>query len=182
MQLFDAIARRESCRAFVADKPVEREKIAQILEAARAAPSASNGQPWRFVAVTNKALLAQLAPLTLGPGINKFVSQAPCLIAVWQAPANISARFGASIKQQDFPSVDIGLAVGQLSLAATALGLGSCILGWFDEPQAKALLGIPMDQRLRLMIALGYPQDKPQRNRVRKPLEEIARFIEEDGA
>lgn len=181
MDVYEVIQRRESCRAYDSSRPVEREKLTRILEAARLAPSASNGQPWRFVVVEDRALLDQLAPLTHGPGFNRFVQEAPCLIAVWEGPTNLSARFAARHKQQQFPSMDIGLAVGQLCLAATAEGLGTCIIGWFEEAKAKALLGIPEQERLRLIVTVGYDQGQPPRPRVRKPMEELVRWLPEEG-
>lgn len=179
MDVYQAIRQRESCRAYDSARPVEDEKLQRLMEAARLAPSASNGQPWRFVAVRNQALLSQLAPLAKGPGFNNFVKEAPCLIAVWEAPSNLSARFGARQKQQDYSSVDIGLAVGQLCLAATAEGLSTCIIGWFDEPGVKALLDIPEAQRLRLIVAVGYAKDQPLRPKVRKPMAEIVRYLDD---
>lgn len=178
MDLYEAIRQRESCRAYDSARPVEREKLSRILEAARLAPSASNGQPWRFVVVEDRALLDQLAPLTRGPGFNSFVKEAPCLIAVWEAPGSLSVRFAAHHKQQEFSSMDIGLAVGQLCLAATAEGLSTCIIGWFEEQKAKVLLQIPEKERLRLIVAVGYAKDQPLRPKVRKPIEELVCYTD----
>lgn len=176
MDYFELIDRRQSCRAYQ-DRPVEQDKLEKVLEAARIAPSASNGQPWRYVAVTGAQTLKYMAPLMQGPGFNGFVSQAPCLIAVWEAESNLSARFGARHKDQPYSSIDIGLSVGQLCLAATALGLSTCIMGWFDEPQLMDLLQIPTGARLRLVIALGYAKDETARPKKRKAMDEIVKFI-----
>ena len=179
MDLFDAFKIRESCRAY-ADRPVEREKLDQILSAACLAPSAGNGQPWRFVAVTNKDTLARLAPLTRVPGINQWVGQEPCIIAVWEHISDrMTARYGERYVAQQWPAMDIGLSVGQLCLAAAGLGLGTCILGCFDEEQVKALLDIPAEGRLRLLITLGYPKEPaPPRDKKRLPLDTVASVID----
>lgn len=177
MDVFEAINSRYSCRAFIKDRPPTEAEIEQLLDAARQAPSACNGQPWRFVVVLDAETRAKLAPLTHGIGINRFVGDAPCLIAVWEAPSNLSARFGETRKHQDYSGMDIGLAVSNLCLAATALGLQTCILGWFDEPAAKELLNIDPAMRLRLIVALGHGEPRPARPHVRKPLSELIRYI-----
>ena len=179
MELYQAINTRESCRDYV-DKPVEREKLHRLLEAARMAPSVGNGQPARYVVVTNKQVLAQLAPLTrIVSGVNLWMEQAPCLIVVYeQVSDRCVKRYGDAYLDLDWPGFDIGLGAAQLCLAATAEGLGTCIIGSFDVPAIQQLLDIPADTRIRLMIAVGYPQDKPLREKRRMALEEITRFVE----
>ena len=94
MELFEALRVRESCRAY-SSKPLEKEKIEKLLEVACMAPSAGNGQPWRFVAVTDKATLASLSGMTRTPTINQWVEQAPCIIAVWEEISEkMIARYG----------------------------------------------------------------------------------------
>ena len=180
MELYQAILARESCRAYDTNKPVEKEKLMKLLAMAAMAPSAGNGQPWRFVAVTRRETLDSLAPLTQGIGINTWVDQAPCVIAVWEHIADrMVARYSRRYIDRGWPLADIGLATENLCLAAAAEGLGSCILGWFDEDKAKALLGIPAQNRLALMITLGYPKEPAApRAKNRLPLEEVAKFID----
>lgn len=180
MELYEAILERESCRAYQTDKPIEKEKLEKVLEMATLAPSAGNGQPGRFVVVTQRDTLDSLAALTQGMGINTWVSQAPCIIAVWEQIADrMVARYTQRYIDRGWPLVDIGLATENLCLAATAQGLGTCILGWFDVEKAKALLGIPALNRLVLLITLGYPKEPAERHaKKRLPLEEVSRFIE----
>lgn len=180
MDIFDAMRMRESCRAYQTDKPVEKEKLNKILEMATIAPSAGNGQPERFVVVTQRDILESLASLTQGLGINTWVNQAPCIIAVWEHISDrMVARYSQRYVDRGWPLVDIGLATENLCLAATAEGLGTCILGWFDEEKAKALLDIPAQSRLALLITLGYPKEPAEpRAKKRLPLEEVAKFIE----
>ena len=180
MELYEAILERESCRAYQTDKPIEKEKLEKVLEMATLAPSAGNGQPGRFVVVTQRDTLDSLASITQSMGINSWVNQAPCVIAVWeQIDDRMVARYTQRYVDRGWPLVDIGLATENLCLAATAQGLGTCILGWFDEEKAKALLGIPAQNRLALLITIGYPKETAEpRAKKRLPLEEVARFIE----
>jgi nitroreductase len=180
MDIFDAMRIRESCRAYQTDKPIEKEKLEKVLEMATLAPSAGNGQPGRFVVVTQRDTLENLAALTQGMGINTWVGQAPCIIAVWEQIADrMVARYTQRYIDRGWPLVDIGLATENLCLSATAQGLGTCILGWFEEEKAKALLGIPAHNRLALLITIGYPKEPTEpRAKKRLPLEEVVRFIE----
>ncbi len=180
MELIDAMRARESCRAYDTNRPVEREKLNKILEMATIAPSAGNGQPARFVVVTRRETLDSLTALTQGMGINTWVGQAPCIIAVWEQIADrMVARYTQRYVDRGWPLVDIGLATENLCLAAAAQGLGTCILGWFEEEKAKALLDIPAQNRLALLITLGYPKEPAEpRAKKRLPLEEVARFME----
>ncbi|MEG2213350.1 MAG: nitroreductase family protein, partial [Clostridiales bacterium] len=94
-----------------------------------------------------------------------------------EAHYNVSASMGSRVKDQDFRSVDIGLATAQLVLAAVDRGLSTCILGWFDEKKLQKLLGIK--ERIRLVIALGYgAKEEVLRPKKRKEIGEIADFVE----
>ncbi len=86
---------------------------------------------------------------------------------------NMSAKAGALAKNKDYSMMDLGMAVENFCLQAAELGLGTCIMGWFDERGIKKLLGVPRSRRLQLLIALGYPAS-PTRRKIRKPLEEIS--------
>lgn len=177
MDFFDMIDRRESCRAYT-DTPVERDKLLRCLEAARLSPSACNSQPWSFTAVLERALALQVAPLLKGPGgMNGFAVDCPCFVIVTEEKENLSARFGMKAKEQDFTSLDIGIASAQFCLAATAQGLSTCMVGWFDEAKLKALLSLPEKKRVRLVICLGYAKTGAARPKKRKTMEEIARIL-----
>ena len=136
---FLEIARvRQSCRAYDEVKEVEAEKIAAILEAARLAPSACNGQPYHFTVCRAEAA-KEVAKATTGLGMNKFAVQAPVLIVVSEMPYVKSAAMGAKVKGNDYRSMDIGIAVAYLTAEATAQGLGTCILGWLDDSRLKQI-------------------------------------------
>jgi nitroreductase len=165
---------RQSCRNFDSSKEVAKEDILAVLEAARLAPSASNSQLMLFTVCANE--LAKTAAVYLQSfGLNKFAVKAPCLIVVSEKNYNLLAAAGSKVKRQDWRSVDIGIAVSYLTLAATERGLSTCIMGSFDEKKLKELLGIK--ERIRLVVALGYAmEDDAIRPKKRKSMDEIADF------
>lgn len=172
MDYFEAIQRRQSCRDFRA-QPVERDKLIRCLQAAQIAPSACNSQPYSFIAVTQDDLAQKTAQCLQGAGMNKFVSTCGCFVIVVEEKANLSARVGAMRKQQDYTSVDIGIAAIQFCLAATAQSLSTCMLGWFDEGKLKALHGIDAGKRVRLVLCVGYARDEAVREKSRKPFDAL---------
>lgn len=169
------VAARQSDRAYDTTRTVEPEKLEQILEAARLAPSACNAQPWKFVVVTDPQLAKEVGKATAGLGMNKFAKDAPVHILVVEESMNITSFLGAKIKDKYFPLIDIGIATSHITLAAESLGLGSCILGWFDEKEIKRLTGIPASKRLLLDITIGYPV-KPKRKKSRKDKSKIVSY------
>lgn len=166
---------RQSDRAFVPGKKIEREVLERILQAARLAPSACNGQPWHFTVVTDDALLPEVGRATSSLGMNKFVKDASALVLITHEGTNITSKLGCGIKDKDFPIMDIGIASAYIALAAEDEGIGSCILGWFDETKIKELVGIPKKKRLMLIVALGYAA-KPKRKKVRKEWDKVVSF------
>lgn len=174
MDFCEVLSRRQSCRAYDPARPVSREDILACIKAAGLAPSACNSQPYHFTVCTG-AFGNSVAKACTGMGMNKFAPEAPCAIVVEEAAYNASAAAGSKFKGQDYRSIDIGLAVSQLVLEAQNRGLATCILGWFDEKNLKALLGT--DAHIRLVITLGYAKEgDPLRPKSRKALEQIADF------
>lgn len=167
------VASRQSDRAYDMKRFVEVDKLERILEAARLAPSACNAQPWKFVVVTDRELAMKVGKATAGLGMNKFAKDAPVHILIVEESMNITSFLGSKIKDKYFPLIDIGIAAAHITLAAESEGLGSCILGWFDEKEIKKLVGIPQHKRLLLDITIGYPV-KAKRKKSRKPLELVA--------
>ena len=159
---------RQSDRKYK-DIAVEKEKLIQCLETARISPSANNSQPWKFVVVDDKEKKEQIAECTIGLGMNKFTHQCPVLVAVVLERQNFMSTVGSMIKNKDYSLFDIGIAVNQFCLQAADLGLGTCIIGWFDEKKIKKILGVKR-RRIPLLISVGYP-DAPTREKVRKPLD-----------
>lgn len=169
------VASRQSDRSYDKSRTVEPEKLERILEAARLSPSACNAQPWRFVAITDPELAVKVGKATVGLGMNKFAKDAPVHILVVEESMNITSFLGAKIKDKYFPLIDIGIAAAHITLAAESEGLGSCILGWFDEKEIKKLTGIPAGKRLLLDITIGYPV-KDKRKKSRKAKEKVVSY------
>ncbi|MDR2549197.1 MAG: nitroreductase family protein [Desulfobulbus sp.] len=176
MLFAELIKHRQSVRTY-ADRPVEQEKLEQLIEAVRLAPSASNSQPWRLIMVTDSALKDQVALATYSAlvSFNKFVPQAPALaVLVVERPRAVT-QIGAWLKNRDFPLIDIGIAASHFCLQAAELGLGTCMLGWFDETAIKRLLRIPDSKRIGLLISVGYAApDDPLRPKHRKSTETMS--------
>ena len=166
---------RQSDRAFEQGRAIPGDVLERIIEAGRIAPSACNGQPWHFTVVTNEELLPQVGKATSSLGMNKFVKDASALVLVTHEPTNFTSKLGCGIKDKDFPMMDLGIASAYITLAAEDEGVGSCILGWFDEKKIKQLTGIPEKRRLMLIIALGYAA-KPKRKKVRKEWAKVVSF------
>ncbi len=178
MEFKELILKRQSDRRYT-DRPVEHEKLMQCLEAARLAPSASNSQPWTFVAVTEKELLREIAKASVGPlkSFNNFVKQAPVVVAIVMEKPKVITEVGGRIKKKEYPLIDIGIAAEHFCLQAAELGLGSCMLGWFDEKKVMELLGVPGDRNIPLLITLGYtPENYKLRKKIRKKPEKVFRF------
>lgn len=171
MEFATLMSRRRSVRRY-SDRPVEEEKLAQLVEAVRLAPSACNAQPWTLLLVDEPVLREKVARATFGAGLtfNSFALQAPVIAVLIVEPPPLTVRLGARLKRRYFPLIDIGIAAAQFCLQATDLGLGSCMLGWFNERKIKRLLHIPHRRRIGLLITLGYAatDDKP-RPKQRKP-------------
>ena len=171
MEFAELAGIRQSVRSY-SGKAVEEEKLMQCIETARLSPSANNSQPWRFVVVDEPELRDRIADAAAGMGMNKFVRQAPVIIAVVLEKQNMLSAVGSVIQDKEYWLLDIGIAANQLCLQAAALGLGTCMVGWFDENKVKRLLGVDKKRRIPLLITLGY-SDTPVRQKVRKPFEEI---------
>ena len=175
MDFSELMYKRQSCRGYDENREVEQEKLDAILEAARLAPSACNGQPYHFT-VCRGAKAKEVAKATQGMGMNKFASQAPVLIVVSEESYTKSAALGAKLKNNDFRSIDIGIAVAYLTAAATEQGLGTCILGWLDDDKLRAACGLK--QTVRLVITLGYAADETIRPKKRKDMGELVSYCE----
>ena len=170
MNFMEIANTRQSCRAYDEARIVEREKLDAILTAAQLAPSACNGQPYHFT-VCKGDLAKEVAKTTQGMGMNKFASQAPVLIVISEMPYVKSAAMGAKVKNNDYRSIDIGITTAYLTAEAAAQGLGTCILGWFDDDKIRKLCGI--EYPVRLVITVGYPKDDTIRPKKRKELAEL---------
>lgn len=170
MDIFQVFRDRRSIRKYK-DTPVERDKIEQILDAARLAPSWKNMQCWRFMVLTEpagkEAVLSAFADDNPG---KKAILQAPVTVVVCADPHE--SDFSHEI---EYFIADAAIAFEHLCLAAHAVGLGTCWMGLFDETKMKAGLGIPDTMRIVGVTPLGYPDQEPK-PRPRKELSEIVCF------
>ncbi len=174
MDFKDLVFVRESTRRYLR-RAVEPEKIELIMESCRMAPSACNSQPWRFVIASEPAIVNELARASIGPAstFNKFATQAPVIAAIVAEKPNWLSRVGGNVKDKDFYLMDIGIVAIHFCLQATELGLGSCMIGWFDETRVKKALKVPANKRVLLLITLGYAAKEGPRRKIRKPSNEM---------
>jgi len=175
VDLFEALRNRRSVRKF-AERPVPEDVLAQVLEAARCAPSWANTQCWRFVVVTHPETRRALSE-TLPPGnpARNAIATAPVVLAACgEKRVSGFTRGKASTTLGDWLMFDVALALGQLTLAAHALGLGTVHVGLLDANKAGEVVGLPPNVQLVELIPLGYPDQSPKPT-PRKPLADIVR-------
>ena len=154
---FTEIAKnRYSCRSYDTTKEVADEKIKAILESAILSPSACNSQPYRFT-VCKGEKAKEVAKATQSMGMNKFAGDAPVMVVISEDNYNKTAAIGAKMKGNDYRSIDIGIATAYLTAEAAAQGLGTCILGWFDDKKIRKICGL--ENPVRLVVCLGYAKD-----------------------
>ncbi len=174
MTVTQAVKQRQSCRHYDG-APVPRETISELTELAGLSPSACNSQPWGVVAVDREEDLQDIRRLVQSEGskINRFAARVPVFLVLYEMETalreDIAARF---VDEQCFAPVDIGIFAANLTLLAAERGLGTCILGWFEEKKLQTLLHLR--RPVRLVIAVGYaaPGDL-LRAKKRKTMEEL---------
>jgi len=162
MAILEAIGSRYSCRAYE-DKPVEQEKLDEIFEAARLAPSAKNLQDWRFVVVRDGKTKVRLAEAANN---QMFLSKAGVIIIACSNNEYVMAG------GQAVGPIDVAIALEHISLQATELGLGTCWIGSFKEEKVREVAGIPDDIQIIELMGLGYPADKRKEPK-RQAIEDI---------
>ena len=172
----DLCLQRQSCRSF-SDKPVEHEKLVQIVEAARLSPSGCNGQPWSFVVVESPEAVAQVAEAGQQLGSNGFLSKAQAFIVVLEEHAVLMPGIRKLVYSQYFAKGDMGAATVSACYAAADLGVGSCVIGIYDREKIAKALNIPADKQFGALIAIGYPADDKIRTKIRKNMDEVSRFV-----
>ena len=178
MNFTEIATSRQSCRSYDPARVVEPEKLTRILESARLAPSACNGQPYRITVCEGDAA-ARVAKATQGMGLNKFAADAPVLLVISEADYVATAALGARVKKNDYRSMDIGILAAYVTAEATAQGLGTCILGWLDDAEIREICGLTgaVSGAVRLVITLGYAKEGDKlRPKKRKELSELVRW------
>ena len=172
MNFMEIANARQSCRSYEEGRIVEQEKLDAILEAARIAPSACNGQPYH-ITVCRGETARKVAKATQGMGMNKFATQADVLLVISEEDYVKSAAVGAKLKKNDYRSIDIGIVCAYITAEAAAQGLGTCILGWLDDDKIRQ--ACDLTHPVRLVITLGYPADT-QRTKKRKDLDTLVSY------
>lgn len=171
MDFSELVQLRQSCRNYDAEREVEDDKIKTILASTRLSPSACNSQPYHFTVCKGETAKA-VAKAVQSMGMNKFASDVPVMIIISEENYNKTASVGSKFKGNDYRSIDIGIATAFLTAQATELGLGTCILGWFDDKKIRQICNLK--NPVRLVVALGYAkEDDVLRNKKRKSYDEL---------
>jgi len=167
MGFSELIKNRYSVRAYKPN-PVEEEKLATVLEAARLAPTASNRQPFKLFVIPTKDREEELRRI-----YNKeWFVQAPLIICACGLPGEVwKGEHG-----RDYLGVDVAIVMDHLILAAADLGLGTCWIGAFDADAAREILDLPEGADPLIFTPLGYPADAPK-PKERKPLDDLVRYL-----
>jgi len=176
MNFTEIAEKRQSCRSYNPEKAVEEEKLQAILESFRLSPSACNGQPYQLTVCKGEAA-KRVAKGTQGMGMNKFATDAPVMLVLSERSYVATAALGAKVKKNDYRSIDIGIASAYITAEATDRGLGTCILGWFDDSEIRKIC--TLDGAVRLVITLGYAKDGDKlRTKKRKDMDELVKTVE----
>ena len=166
---------RQSCRKYNATREIEREKLDAILEMARIAPSACNGQPYHITVCRGDKAKA-VAEACMGMGMNKFAANAPIMIIISEEAYVKTAALGSKLKGIEYRSIDIGIVAAYITAEATAQGLSTCILGWLDDEKIRKICGL--ERQVHLVITLGYAADDDVlRTKKRKDISELVTEI-----
>jgi len=167
MEFSELIEGRYSVRAYRPD-PVEDEKLRQVLEAARLAPTAANRQPFQLIVIQTAGREAELKRIY---GRDWFV-QAPFVICACAVSAQGWVRRDDG---KSYVDVDVAIAMDHLILAAANAGLGTCWIAAFDPDAAREVLGLPDGVEPIAFTPLGYPADQPGVKK-RKALSDLVRY------
>jgi len=162
-EFWDVLYGRRSIRKFDKSKPVPRELIEKILDAAIWAPSSCNYQMWDFVVVDDPALNEKLGKLST---------------QMANAPVNIVVSYGRDYSEEAWANIQsASAAIENMSLAAHALGLGSFWITQTGNPETvRELVGLPFERMVVAVLAIGYPAVVPKRAPKRRPATEVAHW------
>lgn len=176
-KIFELAYRRRSVRKYL-DDTVPKEMLLRCVEAAGLAPSANNCQPWHFVLVDEPGLVMQTAEATYGPAVrfNKFTTGAKAFAVVLTEKPNLITQIGGALRKVPYELMDLGMAVENFCLQAAQEGIGTCVLGWFNDKNIKKILSIPARNKIALVISIGFPADEDKSGKKRKALETIVSF------
>lgn len=166
MEFNEVIRKRYSTRSYRPD-PIEEEKLNQILEAARLAPTADNRQPFRLIIIHTKGREEQLRRIYN----REWFVQAPIIICA----CGVLTEGWVNRKGKSYMDVDVAIVMDHIVLEATNVGLGTCWVAAFDEDAAREVLGLPAHVVPIVFSPLGYPADQPSPKK-RKSLDELIKY------
>ena len=149
MHLIDVILDRRSVRKYKPEK-VPKEVLKRILEAGRYAPSAANKQPWHFILVTDSMIKEKLSQGRW----NSFIKTSAFTI--------VGCAYEGDVFSRKWSTVDTTIALQNMVIAASTLGVGSCWVGDFEEASARRMLHVPRRWRIIALISFGYPDEAPK--------------------
>ncbi|OGY25962.1 MAG: nitroreductase [Candidatus Woykebacteria bacterium RBG_16_44_10] len=166
MEFQRLLKERHSVRAYQ-NKPIEEEKLNQILEAARSAPSAGNLQAYKICLVRDELVKQQLARAAN----QDFIAQASVVLVFLQDYDQSSQKYGQR-GEELYSLQDATIACAYAQLAAADLGLGSVWVGAFDEEEVTKVVDVPSNLRPIAILPIGYPAEEPSQ-RTRRPLSDL---------
>ena len=175
----DLVKTRRSVRSFD-PRSIKREDLELCVEAGRHAPSACNSQPWKFIVIDDEEK-KEAVKTKVFSGIyqmNTFARNADAFIVLVSEKTKTTAWLGQKIRNTDFRKIDTGIACQNIVLQAWELGIGTCILGWFDEKRIKKILSVPLFKKIELVIAMGYPSGVEFPEKKLKDRDEVMSFNE----
>jgi nitroreductase len=168
MDAFEAIKNRRSIRRYL-DKPLPRDLIFQVVDAGRLAPNAGNLQNWKFIVVFDGNRKKNIAEACMQ---QYWMEKASVHIVIVSEP-DISKRYYGLRGERLYSTQNCAAAATNMLIAASALGLGACWVGAFDEDLVKKAASIPPEYRPQIIVTLGYPDEKPK-SPAKHPLEIVA--------
>lgn len=171
----DLITLRQSCRSYDTARRVSDQVLYDICRQALSAPSACNSQPWKIRLVSSPQKKAEIQDAFSAA----FVKDAQALAVLTETKAELMPGVLKRLENsQYFAQIDLGILAAHLALAATDHGVGSCIIGMFDERKLRETLAISEDETPRLVVALGYPKaEDPLRVKSRKTMEDVLTIL-----
>ncbi len=167
MTFLELAKKRYSVRKY-SNQPVEKEKLLQVLEAARLAPTAVNYQPFRFIVLQDEEIRKKVAATYS----LDWLQQAPIIIVICGDHSQSWRRADG----KDYCDVDAAIAIDHMMLAAAELDLGTCFIGAFNAYECSKILGLPANLEPIALLPLGYPADRGQVKKKRKELEELVHW------
>jgi nitroreductase len=154
METLETIHKRASLKLHLSPRQIEQAKIDKVLTAARVAPSARNTQPWRFIVVKDKTLIEKLVSRAFSE-VNRVARDAPIIIVACANPND-----DVVINGKEYYLFDLGLAVENMVLAATDMGLATHIMAGIDEDELRRILDVPPEVRCPVIVLLAHTAEE----------------------